>query len=167
MRELRFYVDVTMERVPLANRWISERWQLAAVTPGAKPDDALETVDYRCNAADGTSWTARGLPVTLHPSESEGYFLNVTSPEPKLFVMWRREDEGVEPPVRVVVVTASYNEAARSLDAGEQVDALPLPPGLAEWVRPYVAEHYKPEPRRKVRRNDPFAGEAEQQQRRH
>ena len=43
------------------------------------------------------------------------------------------------------------------LDGGEQVDAVPLPAAIHEWMRPFVAEHYKPEPRKKVRRNDPFA----------
>jgi hypothetical protein len=166
MRELRFLVDVTMERVPLANRWISERWQPASVVPATVTDTADDSPRHERVASDGSSWVARGLPVTLHKTEAEGYFLNVTSAEPKLFVMWRREEDGAEPPVRVVVVTASYNEAARSLDAGEQVDAVPLPDGLAQWVRPYVAEHYKPEPRRKVRRNDPFADAPDQQRRR-
>ncbi|HVO87549.1 MAG TPA: DUF3305 domain-containing protein [Casimicrobiaceae bacterium] len=154
MRELRFFVDVTMERITLDNRWQSERWQPARVSTGAQPGDDIV---YDRDGVDGSRWTARGVCVSVHPSEAEGYFLNITSPDPKLFVMWRREEEGAEPPVRVVVVTLSYNEAARSLDAGEQVDGLPLPNDLAEWLKPFVAEHYKPEPRRKVRRNDPFA----------
>jgi hypothetical protein len=36
---------------------------------------------------------------------------------------------------------------------------VPLPPPLATWLAAYVAEHYKPEPRGKARRNDPFAVE--------
>ena len=44
------------------------------------------------------------------------------------------------------------------LDGGEQVDAVPLPGGVcARGCEPFVAEHYKPEPRKKVTRNDPFA----------
>ena len=38
----------------------------------------------------------------------------------------------------------------------------PLP--VLAWTQPFVAEHYKPEPRRKVRRNDPFAGGPARQQ---
>ena len=63
----------------------------------------------------------------LHRSEAEGYYLNITAPEPKVFVMWRMAEAGVVPPVRPVVVTVSYNQAARMLDGGEQVDAVPLP----------------------------------------
>ena len=56
-------------------------------------------------------------------SEAEGYHLNITSPEPKVFVMWRMADAGVAPAASPVVVTVSYNQAARMLDGGEQVDA--------------------------------------------
>ncbi len=35
-----------------------------------------------------------------------------------------------------VVVTLSYNEAARMLDGGEQVDLLPLPRELRDWMEP-------------------------------
>jgi hypothetical protein len=59
----------------------------------------------------------------------------------------------------------SYNEAARMLDGGERVDAVPLPPGIRAWMEPFVAEHYRPEPRKKVRRNDPFADEPRRRER--
>ena len=55
------------------------------------------------------------------------------------------------------LATVSYNEAARMLDGGEQVDALPLLPAIRMWMEPFVQEHYKPEPKRKVRRRDPLA----------
>ena len=43
------------------------------------------------------------------------------------------------------------------MDGGEQVDGVPMLPSIAEWMRAFVDVHYKPEPRRKARRNDPFA----------
>ena len=69
-------------------------------------------------------------------------------------------EDPMVPPVFPVMVTVSYNEAARMMDGGERVDAVPLPEVVREWMIPFVAEHYKPEPRRKVRRNDPFAADA-------
>src|SRR5262249_17475760 len=110
--------------------------------------------------ARSTRWRFEGQALSLHRSEAEGYFLNMSSPEPKVFVMWRRIEEpgdGSVPPVRPETVTVSYNEAARLMDGGEQVDAVPMAPEIAAWVMPFVAEHYKPEPRRKAKRNDPFA----------
>jgi hypothetical protein len=159
MHAARIPVEVVMERVPLRNRWVSERWQPVSVTPARAPEPG-EAACVRLPAAEGHArWCVRGHTVELHPTEAEGYFLNLTAPEPKAFVMWRMYEDG-EPPARPVVVTLSYNEAARSLDAGEQVDGVPLVPALADWMRPFIATHYRPEPRRKVRRNDPFAGDS-------
>jgi hypothetical protein len=73
-----------------------------------------------------------------------------------VFVMWRPADDGATPPIRPEVVTVSYNEAARLMDGGERVDAVPLPDVVRDWMAPFVALHYRPEPKRKVRRNDPF-----------
>ena len=105
-------------------------------------------------------WRCKGFEIELHPTEAEGYFLNITSPDPRIFVMWRFFDDGVAPCARPVLATVSYNEAARFMDGGEQVDGVPMVPAIAEWMRAFIAVHYKPEPRRKSRRNDPFADEA-------
>jgi len=104
--------------------------------------------------AGETRWCYTAQPVDLHPSEGEGYWLNLNSPAPCIFVMWRLE-EGDQVP-RPVVVTLSYNEAGRMLDAGDHVDNVPMPAEMREVLIAYTAAHYKPEPRKKVRRNDPF-----------
>ena len=97
----------------------------------------------------------------LHPTEAEGYYLNLTAPQPRAFVMWRMYDDGRSPPAQPVIVTLSYNEAARMMDGGEQVDSVALPLPLQAMLAPYIEEHYKPEPKKKVRRNDPFAADAQ------
>jgi hypothetical protein len=167
MIPLRFPVAVILRRTPLANRWASERWEPIAVEPD-RAIAPLEPARLDDDPSGGTRWRFGGLRLELHPSEAEGYHLNITSPDPKVFVMWRYDESSGEPPARPAVVTASYNEAARMLDGGEQVDAVPLPPALLAWIEPFVAEHYKPEPRRKVHRNDPFrdAGDAKTRERR-
>jgi hypothetical protein len=157
---LRFPVAVTLRRTPIVNRWVSERWEPVAVEIEAEPS-APAPMKLADDAA-GTRWRFGGQSIELHRTEAEGYHLNITSPEPKVFVMWRMAEEaGAEPAARPVIVTVSYNQAARMLDGGEQVDAVPMPPELMAWMQPFVAEHYKPEARTKVRRNDPFRDERE------
>ena len=84
--------------------------------------------------------------------------MNITAPEPKIFVMWRMLDadcvaaDGLA--AKPELVTVSYNEAARLMDGGEMVDALPLMPEVLAWMQPFVAANYKPEPKRNVRRNE-------------
>ena len=91
----------------------------------------------------------------LFRDEVDNYHLNLTSPEPRVFVMWRMEDDFPRP----VSVTLSYGEAARWLDSGEQCDGVAMPPEIADWLGDFVNTHYKPAVRHKVKRNDPFARE--------
>lgn len=159
----RIPVDVVMERLPLVNRWVSERWQPATVVAVGTPAENLEVTPGAAqllhDTSEGTQWRFPHCAVELHPSEAEGYYLNLSSPQPRAFVMWRMFDDGAPPPARPVVVTLSYNEAARMMDGGEQVDSVALPLPLHAMLVPFVEAHYKPEPRRKARRNDPFAAD--------
>lgn len=157
MLPLRFPLAVILQRTPLTNRWVSECWEPVGVELEAAISSP--TAVKISDDANGARWRFGGMTVELHPSEAEGYHLNITAAEPKIFVMWRPADADVEPAAFPVIVTVSYNQAARMLDGGERVDAVPLPPQLLAWMQPFVAEHYKPEVRRKVRRNDPFRDE--------
>jgi hypothetical protein len=152
----RFPVAVVMQRTPLVNRWVSERWDPVAVLPQVEEGASGGPPLCLRDDATCTQWRFDGHAVELHRSEAEGYYLNLVAPEPKVFVNWRMHEEAVVPPVFPVIVTLSYHEAARIMDGGERVDSVPLPDVLREWMAPFVAEHYKPEPRKKVRRNDPF-----------
>ena len=148
-----FPLAVVMRRVPVKNRWISEKWELSAVEPDARVDQ------ISCAEIAEQAWRWRGFALDLHPSEAEGYYLNLTAPDPRVFVMWRLEEwQGVET-ARPWVTTASYHEAARMLDAGETVDSLPIPDAVRAWIQPWVDANYKPEARRKNRRNEKFWGE--------
>src|ERR1700675_2948982 len=108
MVALRFPVAIIVERVPLANRWISEQWRIAAVECGDAPAGPVQIDDD----AAGSRWRFGGHAIELHRSESEGYFLNLTSPDPKVFVMWRiNEDDALsddDPKWRPQLVTVSY-----------------------------------------------------------
>jgi hypothetical protein len=169
MTPARFPVSVIVACIPLANRWQSERWEPVAVE-AAVGEPTLRSPPVPLDAA-GKRWRFAGHAIELHRSEGEGYFLNTTSADPKVFVMWRLRENATEdralPPIAPEVVTVSYNEAARLMDGGERVEAVSMPGAILEWMTPFVAEHYKPEPRKKVRRNDPFAGREENGESRH
>ena len=161
MTTLRLAVDVLIERVPLASRWASERWQPAAVAIGTGPPAPSVPIRETAGSQRDT-WRFGGFEIELNRTESEGYWLNMTSPDPRVFVMWRMSEQGATPPAYPVIVTVSYNEAARFMDGGEQVDGVAMPPAIAQWVQAFVEAHYRPEPRRKVKRNDPLAADAAQ-----
>jgi len=155
---MRFPIAVIMQRVPLANRWVDERWEPVAVELAEESAGDPVLID---NSAAATRWRCPGFFVELHPVEAEGYYLNASSTEPRVFVLWRmaEEDDACEPRARPLTVTLSYSEAARFLDAGEQVEAVPIPPPLRAEMERFVAAHYKGEPRKKAKRNELYEGD--------
>ena len=155
MLPARFPVAVTIERNAISNRWAKEEWHVGAVERDDSPRRPPVRMVHEKNC---TRWRFTGLSIELHASESEGYHLNITSPDPTVFVMWRMAEVAYaneeQPSAFPVVVTVSYNEAARLLDGGERVDATPLSAEMLAWMQPFVEANYRPEPKRKVRRNE-------------
>ncbi|AWI76095.1 hypothetical protein CEW83_13415 [Parazoarcus communis] len=154
-----FPVAVIMERRRLQNRWVDEAWEAVGVVPAFDAEAQSEPGAPRpaprqiLNEDDRDQWLFDGFRLELFRDEVDNYFLNMSSPIPKVFVMWRKEGEIAAPEVTSV----SYGEAARWLDSGEQVDGIPMSREMADWVGDFVNTHYKPAPRKKVRRNDPLA----------
>jgi hypothetical protein len=142
--EFKRRVAVVMERIPLASRWQSEKWEAKGVLPdmpGAGPrtiydDGARLEVLYS------------GLEIQLKGEELESYYLNLTAPEPKVFVLVRSDDGTPRP----ASVSLSYSRAAGWMDANETVDAVALPPELLAWVGEFVERYYRPRPKFKRER---------------
>ena len=141
-------VAVVIERQQQPNEWEAWRFRIVEVLV----DDGSFGSAPRLLRDDGRSARTLhpGLTVTLFRDEAEGYYLNLTSGGPVWFVMWRT-DEAEPPNAWPEMVTLSYNEAGRLLDAQERVDNLPLPEELCGWLQTFVDEHYKPEPKQRRR----------------
>src|SRR5262252_9162640 len=139
-------VAVVMERTPLLNnRWETEKWEPIGVRPdtsepGAKPRALIEDVAR-------AQWLYPGFKLELFHDEAEGYYLNLTSQRPFVFVNWL-EEQGAGVPKGV---TVSYNEAARLLDAGTRVDGVPMQAQWIPWLAEYVERNYRPEPKKRAR----------------
>jgi len=151
MQHPMFSLSVLMRRVAVENRWISHRWEVGGVAP-----DPSASSEIDCAAQGSDSWLWRGFKLDLHPSEAEGYYLNLSAPDPRVFVMWRLDEGAGDETARPWVTTISYHEAARMMDAGDTVDSVPMPAEVRDWVTPWVEANYRPEPRRKQRRNEAF-----------
>lgn len=139
---------VLIERTRAPNAWENWGFRIADVLP----DDGRFGSERRLLRDDGrvAQFLFPGLPVSLHRDEAEGYYLNLTSGAPVWFVMWRH-DEADPPTAWPELVTLSYNEAGRLLDAQERVDNTPLAPEVGAWLQAYADEHYKPEPKQRRR----------------
>lgn len=145
-----FPIHILMQRRQLQSRWADDVWEALAVSGSAAAEPV--TVEKFMDRGAVAQYVVKGFSLELFRDEAEGYYLNVSAAEPKVFVMWRRE-EGAELALPVLV-TVSYGEAARALDSGENVDAVPMPPEILSWVDTFVQRNYKPEPKKQRRDGD-------------
>jgi len=139
-----FSIAVIMERRALANRWQAQTWEAIGIV--ADPGDAATP---RLLLQDDTraQWLHGGFELKLYRDEAENYYLNLSAAQPCVFVVWRMEEDLAVPKF----VTVSYGEAARFMDASEQVDNVPMPRDMGDWLGDFVNQHYKPEPKRRSR----------------
>lgn len=135
---------IVMERRTLDNRWVDHQWEAIAVLP-----DRGETVPH-CLLSDAQSeqWVYPALTLQLHTDEVDYYLLNLSAPEPRLFVITREQDGRPVP----TFLTVSYGEAARMLDSGETVDGIALPEELWNWAMDFSRANFRePEPKKEKR----------------
>jgi len=136
-------VAVVMERIMLDNNpWLPYRWEARGVIHDIFPAGSNERIIVRDERQLQILYP--GLKLRLQREEAEGYYLNLTSPEPKVFILWRQYDATPRPEF----VTVSYNEGTRWADSGENVDGVALPPELLPWMGRFIEQHYQPEPRK-------------------
>jgi hypothetical protein len=163
-------VDVVMRREPVSgpmSRWQAWRWVLADVMVRSEPEDtgeqppdephepqAVEPLDASAADAQSTHWLFPRYRVELFRDDAEGYFLNLNSPGPCFWVFWRADEARLldgEPMAVPQIVTLSYHDAGRWLDAQERVDQVPAPDEVVAWLRGFVDTTYQPEPKRRKR----------------
>lgn len=150
-----FSVAVVMRKERIdgpMSRWQPTRWVLDDVMlyePGAQAEPRRIYQDER-----EERWLHTSFTVELFRDDAEGYYLNVTSPSPCWFVLWRMEEEATladEPLAIPTIVSLSYHDAGRWLDAQETVEQVPAPSEVIELLKAYVEQHYVPEPKRRKR----------------
>ena len=138
---------VTARRI-VDNPWTREIWLPVAVIEreGARATGPLLLE----RTAEGEQWLHLGFEVELNRTEAYGYYLNLTTDQPAAFVEWELSDSGCVPRW----VTLSYDEAARRLDGGAEVEAVPMPGEWLPWLAAFTQQHLEI-PEKKKRRHAP------------
>ena len=143
--ETSYPLAVIMERIALTSRWADEMWRAAGVVRDTAPAGTAASVIVDEHKL--TQFLFPGYKLKLARDEAEGYYLNITSPQPKIFILWRLVEARAKPEL----ITASYSEGTRWADSGESVDGVPMPAELLPWLGEYVERHYEPEVRKPKR----------------
>jgi hypothetical protein len=138
-------VGVVMQRRAAQSRWADYVWEPVSVVTG--PQATGSEPQLIADNEGVLQWLHPGFRIVLHKDEAEGYYLNCAGEAPKVFVLWRMDDERALP----VEVTASFEEAGRWLDAGHSVDGVPITPEIFSWVGQYVEANYRPQPQKRIK----------------
>ncbi len=134
------------------SKWQDWRWILDDVVKHELGFGEKPRLLYRDDNSE--RWLHPGFTVTLHRDDAEGYYLNASTDTPSWFVMWRMEekadlaDEAIAIPQ---LVSLSYYDAGRLLDAQETVELVLAPEDIQRWLRAFVDEHYVLEAKRRRR----------------
>ena len=148
-------VAVVMRRERIlgaAARWQQWRWVLAEVIQGDAGFGAQPRLLIKNESEE--RWLHPGFKVELLVSDAEGYYLNVSTQAPCWFVLWRMEEEAAfaqEPIAMPQIVTLSYHDAGRWLDAQETVEQVGAPDDIVAWLQAFVDEHHVREAKRRKR----------------
>jgi hypothetical protein len=134
-------IAVIMQRRAVNHPWADTAWAAVAVVPHQGDAGMIQPL---VRNDDNESYLVSGLQLELYPDENDGYFENWAAPEPKVFVMWRMQDDRAMP----LVASVSYGEGTRMLDSGESADGVAMPGQIYLWLSQYLQEHYQPRQRR-------------------
>lgn len=143
-------LGVVVRKSPGVTRWAAWSWKAIAVLPGAPEANWRELR----REGEVVEYHAGTLPLNLYPGEAEAYLAALSVAQPSVYAVLRPDPTALEAPLKLHLVTASPYEAEDYLDSGdEMVEKIPMPPGLVDWLRAFVADHYEAEAFVKRRRN--------------
>lgn len=133
-------VGVVVERHAIESRWATHRWH-----PGAVLLEVPETAPWTLLADEGgvARFYAGPATITLVPSEAESYLYNLSGRAPQIWVVLRpRAPQADGRDADLDCVTVAAGEAEMLAGGAELVvEAVPMPPEIADWVAGFLAEH--------------------------
>ncbi len=133
-------VAVLVERRPAVTKWSDWIWQPVEVLADA-PDVPPWTL-LRQEPDGRALFLAGRAEIALHPTDTANYKHTIESPQPSVWVVLRAVSG--DPGLALQCVTVDAGEAHIYADVGNDiVEALPLPPFLAEATAAFVARHHR------------------------
>ena len=137
-------------------RWTQPQWEVRAVVAGGRVVESVRsrTLVSRKHGSEICMWT--GLTVELFRDGCEGYWYNLKSRRPCLFVVCSLDEESDDSGsvLSPMLVTANQDEASAHLESDDPVFSVPMPDWVRQWVERFVVQNYRPEIKKKRRRRD-------------
>jgi uncharacterized protein DUF3305 len=144
-------LGVVFERRHIDHPWQEWRWRPVALIPGA---EAAGEPRLLCQG-DGWAWFHLAtLALELFPGETGDYRLNLSQPQPSVYVLWHADEEPPEP----FHLTVCHSETQDYLDGGDvMAEGVPMPEPVQALLHAYVAAYHVDVPFRKRQRSPQLA----------
>ncbi|MDC9724996.1 MAG: DUF3305 domain-containing protein [Gammaproteobacteria bacterium] len=139
-----FSASAVMLKQASKHPWGDELWSLSGLVPGLSPSD-LSEIESR-----GEVHIWPDLIIKLYPLHCDSYYHNLSSEQPKIYLVCSQDDSAMSP--KPHLLTVDYDEAASYMETGEEVFNTALPEALCKWLERFVLMHYQPEKSKKRRR---------------
>ena len=138
----RIAVGVVVERRKARSMWADCLWRPVTVFAGIPP---LAPWTPLGTEAETSLLYAGEAVIELYRTETTNYRDNLASGAPTLWVVM--SPIASDPPYQLLAVTADPAEGEAFTDAGNNlVEAVPMPPDIAEIISSFVARHHVDRP---------------------
>lgn len=145
-------ISVILERrIDATKKWTFPSWHVFSIVI----DEQVNAGDRRVTEHDGGTvrrYFWGGLKLNLYKDGSEGYWYNLLSQTPYLFVICDGEIGDME--IKPRYVTANQDEANGHLESDDLVLSIAMPASIRQMLEQYVVAHYKPVKKKKRKRKD-------------
>ena len=151
-REVAVPVAVVLERtIDKSKTWVIPQWKCFAIVTG---EHILQEDNRKLIHEDETKsrYFWGGMELRLYKDGSEGYWYNLLSETPFLFVICDGEEGASE--AEPGMITANQDEATGYMESDRMVLSIPMPAEIRDIVEKYVVTHYRPEQKKKRKRVD-------------
>lgn len=151
-REVRIPVAVVLQRtMKPAERWALPQWRVFAVVAGEHIPRHRRAVLIHDDGIH-RRYLHGGMTLRLHKDGGEGYWYNLLSERPYLFVVCDGEPGDGE--VSPAFITANRDEANGYMEVDHLVLPAPMPANICDILERYVISHYRPAGKNKRARRE-------------
>ena len=155
VKSKRFRLSVVLESEDKYFRgWPTRQWKLAAVISDNQGSDSMEGPITIRESKTISQYLWKGLKLELFLDAAEGYWYNLLSDTPYVFVVCDHNEEDDDSVPVPYLVTASQDEAGAHLETDCLVLSSPLPATLRNKVEEYVVNNYAPKTKKKRKRKN-------------
>lgn len=155
VKSQRFRLSVVLESEDkLFRGWPTRQWKLAAVICDEQGPDSIEGPVTIRESKTISQFLWKGLKLELFLDAAEGYWYNLLSDIPFVFVVCDHDEEDDNAVPVPYLVTASQDEAGAHLETDCLVLSSPLPANLRDKVEEYVVNNYVPKTKKKRKRKN-------------